>query len=237
MPPRFHPSEVAAVLGLNPYKNKQDVLLRILSKMPEWKGKIQAPPTDRELVDKASPELKVGLQEAISSATRANTDSEIRNIIAAYKSTIDGRADDKTIAALTSEIQKQRGVKLEHRAEDNFGGVESRSEFVKYTCAQYELTGYIDGMREGVVVETKNRKRYWKEPPAYDFIQLRCYMKMKGCVNGILLENFPEHPPRVTNVAWDEGEWNKIHTGLLDVCNEISRYGGQKQISDYFVDT
>jgi len=234
MPPRFHPSEIAAVLGLNPYKSKEDVLLRIMSKMPEFKGKIEAPPTDRELVENASPELKVGLQEAITRATCATSDYEIRKIVETYKKGIDGKADEKTISALTSEIQKQRGVRLEHRAEDNFGGVESRSEYVKFACTQYEITGYIDGMRDGKIVETKNRKRFWKEPPAYDFIQLRCYMMMKGRVDGILLENFPANEPRVTNVMWSDEEWDTIHRGLIGVCDEITRYGGQRKVSDYF---
>jgi hypothetical protein len=234
MAPKFHPSEVAAVLGLNPYKSKQDVLLRIMSKMPEFKGKIDAPPTDKELVERAPADLKIGLQEAIAGATVASSDYEIRKIVDAYKKTIDGRADEKTISALTSEIQKQRGVRLEHRAEDNFGRVENRSEYVRFVCPEYEITGYIDGIRDGKIVETKNRKRFWKDPPSYDFIQLRCYMKMKGHLDGILLENFPENEPRVTEVPWNDTEWEKIHQGLLSVCDEITRYGGQRKVSDYF---
>lgn len=234
MAPRFHPSEVAAVLGLNPYKSKQDVLLRIMSKMPEFKGKIDAPPTDKELVERAPADLKIGLQEAIVSATAASSDYEIRKIVDAYKKTIDGRADEKTISALTSEIQKQRGIRLEHRAEDNFGRVENRSEYVRFACPEYEITGYIDGIRDGKIVETKNRKRFWKDPPSYDFIQLRCYMRMKGGLDGILLENFPENEPRVTEVPWNDTEWEKIHQGLLSVCDEITRYGGQRKVLDYF---
>jgi len=235
--PRFHPSEIAAVLGLNPYKSKKDVLLRVMGKMPQFKGKIDVPPTDRELVERAPPELKVGLQSAIYAATVATSDYEIRKVIETYEKSVrenGTEVDEKTIQALASEIQKQRGVRLESRAEDNFGGVVSRSEYVKFSCPQYEITGYIDGMRDGKVVETKNRKRFWKEPPAYDFIQLRCYMKMKGEVDGILLENFPANEPRVTEVAWSSSEWDNIHSGLLNVCDEITRFDGQKRISDYY---
>ena len=89
-------------------------------------------------------------------------------------------------------------------------------------------------MRDGKIVETKNRKRFWKEPPPYDFVQLRTYMMMKGRVDGILLENFPEHEPRITEVVWSDSEWEKIHSGLLKVCDEITRYDGQRKISDYY---
>jgi hypothetical protein len=235
--PRFHPSEIAAVLGLNPYKSKEDVLLRIMGKMPQYKGKVVVPPTDRELVERADPELKIGLQDAIQAATAATSDYQIRKVIDTYEKSIreSGKeVDEKTIQALTSEIQKQRGVRLECRAEDSFGGVVSRSEYVKFSCPQYEITGYIDGMRDGKIVETKNRKRFWKEPPAYDFIQLRCYMKMKGEIDGILLENFPANEPRVTEITWSSSEWDKIHTGLLKVCDEIIRFEGQKRMSDYY---
>lgn len=223
MRPRFHPSEVAAVLGLHPYKNRDEALLRVMSKIPELKGKVIAPPTDRELVEKADASLKVGLSDAIATATQAKSAGEIQKVIETYKKSIDGRADVKTIEALTSEIQKQRGVKLEHSAEDAFGGVEHRSDFVKFSCPEYDMIGYIDGMKDGCVVETKNRKRFWREPPSYDFIQLLCYMKMQGNAGGILLENFPgDYKPRVTHVAWSDEKWQEVHQGLLKVCEEIN---------------
>lgn len=128
------------------------------------------------------------------------------------------------VTALTREIQKQRGTKLEHVSEDaHRETVTNRGDPVRYECDAYIIVGYIDGMANGKIVETKNRKRYWKEPPSYDIIQLRCYMKMKGCVDGVLLECFPGYPPRETPVEWDGDIWTRINGGLTEVADWIGR--------------
>jgi hypothetical protein len=78
-------------------------------------------------------------------------------------------------------------------------------------------------MQDGAVLETKNRKRFWREPPMYDLIQLRCYMKMKGNLPGVLLECFPGGDSRKTHLKWDLDEWQSIHDNLCAVSDEISR--------------
>jgi len=140
-------------------------------------------------------------------------------------STIDQEAvaleSSRTVKVLAQEIQKQRGTKMEAPTEDRFG-VTSRGDPVRYECDEYTIVGYIDGMHNDRVVETKNRKRFWKTPPPYDIIQLRCYMKMKGA-DGILLECFPGHPDRHTRVDRDDGEWETIHDNLVYVSEQLER--------------
>jgi len=134
----------------------------------------------------------------------------------------------KEQAVLASEIQKRRGTKLEKVAEDAFvvetgKEITERNTFTQFECPEYRLIGYIDGFQDGKVVETKNRKRFWSIPPAYDFVQLRCYMRMKGRVPGVLLENFPAKAPRTTMVPWEEEMWESIHSGLCEVSADIAR--------------
>jgi hypothetical protein len=128
---------------------------------------------------------------------------------------------------LASEIQKRRGTRLEDKAENDHAattGIEvtQRNSFVDFECPDYRLIGYLDGMQGDRVVETKNRKRFWTTPPAYDFIQLRCYMFMKGKKDGVLLENFPGRGPRTTPVPWDDEAWEVIHEGLSEVARTIA---------------
>ncbi len=126
------------------------------------------------------------------------------------------------VTALTREIQKQRGTRLEHSSEDAHREVvTNRGDPVRYECDAYILVGYIDGMAGGRIVETKNRKRYWKEPPSYDILQLRCYMKMKGCVDGVLLECFPGYDPRETEVTWNGDIWADMDRGLAATAQWI----------------
>jgi hypothetical protein len=282
MKPRFSASEVAGILGRNPYKTKNEVLLKVLSQMPQFKEAVLAGKTevggktDKELVAAAPHEVHVALAKCVRDATVAKSDAEVESIVSNFKDTnarvllkecLDGsrtvespeivsakirvHTGQTTIETelerlavtkevrtkidalpeqevLASEIQKRRGTKLEKTAEDAFAAetgkeISERNTFTQLECAEYRLIGYIDGYQDGRIVETKNRKRFWPVPPAYDFVQLRCYMRMRGKVPGVLLENFPGKPPRTTDVPWDDDEWESIHEGLCAVSAEISR--------------
>ena len=281
MKPRFSASEVAGILGRNPYKTKNEVLLKVISQMPQFKEIVLAAKTavggktDKEFVDAAPHEVHVALAKCVREATEAKSDAEVESIVSSFKQTnarvllkecLEG---SRTVASpevdaaklrihtgqttpdvelerlsvtkevratidalpeqevLASEIQKRRGTKLEKKAEDAFAAetgkeISERNTFAQLECPEYKLIGYIDGYQEGRIVETKNRKRFWPVPPAYDFVQLRCYMRMRGKIPGVLLENFPGKPPRNTEVPWDDAEWNSIHEGLCAVAAHIA---------------
>jgi len=137
------------------------------------------------------------------------------------------------VTSLTREIQKNRGTQMEASTGDD---ITHRGTPVRYECGEYILAGYIDGIQEGKVVEIKSRKHFWRVPPTYDIIQLRCYMKMRGGVDGILLESFPGGEKRQTDVKWNPEEWQGIHDGLADVMNTISRME-QKDVFDLLRET
>lgn len=281
--PRFSASEVAGILGRNPYKNKNEVLLKVLSQQyPRFKPVIESVKsslggkTEREIVAEAPPEIQRVLAECVAESTTAKTDAEFEGVVKRFKEqnarvlltnalngsnvirdldidsvktarariqtgqttierelsalgpvlagVIDKSKEQETLA---SEIQKRRGTKLEKVAEDAFvvdtgKEITERNTFTQFECPEYRLIGYIDGFQDGKVVETKNRKRFWAVPPAYDFVQLRCYMLMKGKVPGVLLENFPAKAPRTTMVPWEDHMWESIHSGLCEVSTEIA---------------
>ena len=270
--PRFSASDVASLIGKNPYKTKKETLLKTLKMMPKFKDiilqvkKDTGAKSDAEIIKEVSPEIKKVLNESIRSTVLSTSEKEIDQTIQLFKEkllltivedTLLGKREAKTIEmkdaivrinvgestvkeecailnlndtkeveVIVSEIQKQRGIQLEKIVEDNYTKktslpVVERNTFIKYECDQYKLIGYIDGMVENKVMETKNRKRFWKEPPLYDMIQLRCYMFMKGKLDGILYENFPEEEPRETLLLWDENEWNDIHEKLCTLVDEI----------------
>ena len=138
---------------------------------------------------------------------------------------------------IVSEIQKQRGTILENSAEDSYQRdtgkiISERNSSARITCDEYTLYGKIDGDQENKVVETKNRKSHnFKHPPIYDIIQLRCYMRMRGNVDGVLLEVFPDGTRRTTDYEWDDNEWKKIHDGLCKVTNRIANMTDQHVVS------
>jgi hypothetical protein len=276
MKPRFSASEVASLLGLNPYKSKNETLLKVLSMLPKFKPIILevkeslGARTDREVVAQASPSVLKAMYESVDVAVASTSDYQMEKAINTFKKThiqqviqetLEGKRSaisedvkaavqristgESTVEAetvrqevvasiektqehqvLASEIQKRRGIRLEDKAENNHAAatgkeVTDRNTFVEFESDSYRLIGYLDGMQDGKVVETKNRKRFWTTPPAYDFIQLRCYMFMKGEKDGVLLENFPGRPPRTTEVPWNDERWMDIHAGLCGVARTI----------------
>lgn len=281
MKPRFSASDVASLLGLNPYRSKNESLLKVLTTLPKFKSVIlglketMGAKTEREIVAEASPSALKAMWASVDIACTATSDHQMEAAITTFKQThirqvvqetLEGKrtatsaplkealarvaAGTSTLAAevgtmcivpevtvaiestqehqvLASEIQKRRGTRLEDKAENEHAavtGVEvtQRNSFVDFECSDYRLIGYLDGMQGDKVVETKNRKRFWTTPPAYDFIQLRCYMFMKGKKDGVLLENFPGRGPRTTAVPWDDDSWDTIHEGLCAVARIIA---------------
>jgi hypothetical protein len=281
MKPRFSASDVASLLGHNPYRSKNESLLKVLTSMPKFKSVIlglketMGVKNDREIVAQASPVALKAMWASVDQAVGATSDYQVEKAINAFKQThirqvvqetLEGKRAPTCVAlqevvarviagqttienelptlcvnpevsaviersqehqVLASEIQKRRGTKLEDKAENDHAattGVEvtNRNSFVDFECDSYRLIGYLDGMQGEKVVETKNRKRFWTVPPAYDFVQLRCYMFMKGKKDGVLLENFPGRGPRTTEVPWDDEQWEDIHQGLCDVARTIA---------------
>ena len=281
MKPRFSASDVASLLGLNPYRSKNESLLKVLTTMPKFKSVIlgvkdtMGAKTDNEIVAQASGPALQAMWASVDMACGATSDYQVEKAITSFKQThirqvvqetlegkripttpalqeavarvITGQMDVATETALlcanpevaakieqtqehqalASEIQKRRGTRLEDKAENNHAAatgiqVTDRNTFVDFECDSYRLIGYLDGIQGDKVVETKNRKRFWTTPPAYDFIQLRCYMFMKGKRDGVLLENFPGRGPRTTALPWDDDAWNLIHEGLCSVASTIA---------------
>ena len=281
MKPRFSASDVASLLGRNPYRTKNETLLKILTGMPKYKSVIlglkdtMGVKNEREIVAEASPSALKAMWKSVDQAVGATSDAQVENAITAFKQehvrqvvqeTLEGKRAPTCVAleevvarviagqttvenelltlcvlpevkmaiestqehqVLASEIQKRRGTKLEDKAENDHAaatGIEvtGRNTFVDFECPDYRLIGYLDGMQGEKVVETKNRKRFWTVPPAYDFVQLRCYMFMKGKKDGVLLENFPGRGPRTTEVPWNDEQWEEIHEGLCSVARTIT---------------
>jgi hypothetical protein len=281
MKPRFSASDVASLLGLNPYRSKNESLLKVLTTLPKFKSVIlgvkdtMGARTEREVVAQASGSALQAMWASVDMACGATSDSQVDKAISTFKQThirqvVQETLEGKRVAGsaaleeavvrirtgqttpemevtnlcvnpevtfkieqsqehqvLASEIQKRRGTRLEDKAENEHAvstgiQVTDRNTFVDFECPDYRLIGYLDGIQGDKVVETKNRKRFWTTPPAYDFVQLRCYMFMKGKRDGVLLENFPGRGPRTTALPWDEEAWNLIHEGLCSVARTIA---------------
>jgi len=108
---------------------------------------------------------------------------------------------------LASEIHEAARYKLEDKARTTM--LPKRAWKSPTAIRSWTLSAMIIAS-SGTWTECRARRswkqrtvsRFWTVPPAYDFVQLRCYMFMKGKKDGVLLENFPGRGPRTTEVPW-----------------------------------
>ena len=93
MKPRFSASEVASLLGLNPYKSKNETLVKVLSMLPKFKPIILGVKeglgarTDREVVAQASPSVLKAMYESVDIAVASTSDSQMEKAINTFKKT------------------------------------------------------------------------------------------------------------------------------------------------------
>ena len=170
------------------------------------------------------------LNDAISGSPLTLEFKEAGNRILSNESTVEKEVKrlglSPVVSTITGQIQKQRGTRMEEKAEDEHSvktgvSVTNRNTGTRYEGLHYTIVGYIDGTHGDKVIETKNRKHFWGSPPEYDLIQLRCYMKMRGNLDGVLLERFPNEKTRETHLPWDDSEWSEIDTKLIELSTEI----------------
>jgi hypothetical protein len=125
---------------------------------------------------------------------------------------------------------KERGTRIEEESTNKLevsSGVLIHSRNVQ--CYVYcvpssniVIAGRTDGLQgEDAVVETKTRRRFWKSPPEYDIIQLRCYMKLTNRKVGMLNECFPDGSNRVTQIEWSDSIWSEIENKLTKCLANI----------------
>jgi hypothetical protein len=91
---------------------------------------------------------------------------------------------------------------------------------------EYLLIGVCDGILEDeeCVVEVKKRRNWFRQPPEYDLIQLRVYMRLYDLPRGVLIEEQMNGPlRRETRMEDDQEEWQRIHQALTRTALEIRR--------------
>jgi hypothetical protein len=88
--------------------------------------------------------------------------------------------------------------------------------------ANFRICGKVDGLMDNSIVEVKTRKTWWDNPPIYDLIQLRVYLKMFNKPEGLLIEeNKALEKRRETVVKNCTEEWEKIDVLLNESALQI----------------
>lgn len=225
---KVNASNVASLIGKNPFKTQQDALNEVLIDNGLMYEDVEA----IELIE----EIQSVCKKETALVCESKTPSELEANIRVYEQKVKditrakGETDSSPVVlhALSLAV-KERGIRTEEASTNKLEastGVLIHSRNAQ--CYIYSIpgsniiiAGRTDGLQgEDTVIETKTRRRFWKSPPEYDIIQLRCYMKLTNRKVGMLNECFPNGTNRMTKIEWSDSVWSEIENKLITYINE-----------------
>lgn len=234
-------SEVAAILGKNPYKPRQEVFDELWKKYSPatFSGKTKKDKAEEAL--NASEAAKNVLKTAL--AIKAENSEHVQKVFAEARAVInsDSKLNDsqkaEVIEHLRSKVYTTHGTRSEDKtsdkvaAEQNVRLVKDNSFYNYEVCTlgetKFVVTGKIDRIEERedgsrILVEIKNRtNRLFRRVVEYEFIQIQVYLQMLGLVHAQLVEQYNNQLLR-HDVTRDEELWiNEIVPGLERFCQEL----------------
>jgi hypothetical protein len=233
-------SDVAAIIGLNPYKPSSEIRDELWKKYsPEtFKGKTRK---DRALEAlHASPEAQAALAEAVAIQTE-NSNQAVKvaqDAISKINSDPKLNSEQKSeiVDHIRSKVWTGHGTRSEERTSARLEETGARLvrddafhnlEVCVLGDTRFVICGKIDRIEEKsdgskVLVEIKNRTRgLFRNVREYEMIQVQVYLQMLGLVHARLVE---QHNNQVLShdISRDEEMWiNVILPGLVKFCEEI----------------
>jgi hypothetical protein len=211
----FFTSEIASLLGENPYKDKDDEIANVVQRHITGKS------TYKPFI------IPEEHEELISSLIDSKTSSHIGTTIEGLSAT------DKEIDDMKRKVYTERGTRDEVHAIDAYQTehnviIERPTHFMKKhyikNNTEFFIGGKIDGMittkNEITVIEVKNRQsRLFNVIPGYERVQIECYMRILNCKKCIFIQRFEGHNS-VEEYTRDDVLWDKIACGLASIVND-----------------
>ena len=227
---KIRASDVAKVIGVNPYESQEDVLPAILKQ-----NKISFEKLPQHILIKARQISKaryiINSAKQVSKIISTESTEEREEQIQVLKKELqtENIPDDILERVLTSKVNMSRGTRDENKV------VEAVEEEIYDNNAKiyrmdietsnfiFRIAGKIDGRikNQNAIVEIKNRqRRLFKELREYEKAQLQCYLKMTGATYCKLIENFQGETWKL-DVEPDEIWWSEIMMVGLEEFGEL----------------
>ena len=240
-------SDVAAILGRNQFKPRQDVLNDL------WKKYAPQTFTGKTKKDKAEEALSVSSEAQAVLATALNTKAkdslEVQKI---YSEALEKVNSDTKLSKeqkaevaehLRSRVYTTHGTRSEDKTaekvaiQENVSWVKDNAFYTHDVCElgdkKFVVVGKIDRIEERpdgskVLVEIKNRtNRLFRKVPEYEMIQVQMYLQMLGLVHARLVEQY-NNQVLSHDITRDEEMWaNVIVPGLKEFCEELNQCLGE----------
>lgn len=244
--PTISASKVAALIGLNKFQDPAQTMYDVMTKDKHIKAMI----TEIEERARRMPLSRVkdevmahaAVQDTVRSAISACERTEdIASVLASTEASAKTLLDlrfpqyaEEVRTLLASEIRgqvcRQRGLKNENHILNRYENInqvhvtERNTKNLRKHYGKFVLIGRTDGWvaSENRVVDSKDRTRFFPEPPIYDEIQMRVYMDMLGCGEAELIERFPDGSMRTTKFENDPARWASIQKAIEEAVAKMN---------------
>jgi hypothetical protein len=245
--PVISASSVAGLIGMNPYKPPAEVMYGLMVKDVRFTERIQTIEFDNRLAPYDAVKRKVLANPIVkqlvdNSFTKVDNSLPMKEVMEDLNKTAKTFVDLKysnlepeTRTKLSGEIvgqfAKTRGNVNEnaildsHEKDTGVKIVERNTKSFTRPYDKFMLTGRTDGYVTELnrIVDSKERTRYFTEPPLYDEIQMRSYMAIFDIPEAELIERFPDGTKRTTLYKADEaGKWDAIKSGLDSAVDKMN---------------
>lgn len=234
-------SDVAAILGRNQYKPRQEILEEL------WKKNSPETFTGKTKRDKANDILKISdvARDVLNcvSQIKAKDSSEVQTISANVRkyintdSNLSKEQKEEIISHITSNVYTAHGTRSEDKTsvkvtqDENTRLVRDNSmyyyDIMTINETKFVIAGRIDRIEERedgsrILVEIKNRvNRLFRRVVEYEMIQVQVYLQMLGLVHARLVEQY-NNQVLSHDLERDEELWNNnIVPGLKSFCEEL----------------
>lgn len=225
---KVNASNVASLIGKNPYKSREEAVNEVLLD----NGFLDEDQDAIELIE----QIQIACKNETDTVCQSKTPAELEASIRSYENKVievirekGQQVDSPVVARALGMAVKERGTRIEEQSTNKLeasSGMLVHSRNAKcyvYSIPQSNIfiAGRTDGLQgDDTVIETKTRRRFWKSPPDYDLIQLRCYMKLTNRKLGLLNECFPDGTIRLTKIEWSDSIWSDIEHKLTETFRE-----------------
>jgi len=235
-------SEVAAIIGRNPYKPPNEVRDELWKKY--WPGTFKGKTKN----DKAYEALSASedAREALNAARAVHTKSsdEAESVFVKAKKKIE--SDEKLTATQKSEVTEfirsqvytGHGTRSEDKTSDKVENdegvrlVRDNSFYSLDVCEidgnAFQVVGKIDRIEEKpdgskTLVEIKNRtKRFFNVVPDYEYIQIQTYLQMLNLEKARLVQQFNSEVRSHAIVRNDSFWFDEVMPLLDEFCRDLS---------------
>lgn len=205
---RIKASDVAAIIGKNPYKSKDDILFQYIH------GKTKEDVKFEKALVEESQEAQILIKNTIQQSKKE--DMNANQVIQALPENVK--------EYVKHEIYKNNGTHREKKVAEEHNVIRDTKWYSMKITQDVCLVGLIDGRKDSeTIVEIKNRqKRLFGYVPLYEYIQCQVYMKLTGTQKCTLIEQFGD-ASNTFDIEFSYTMWEfEILPALREFAQEIT---------------